>query len=318
MESQDATPVSSSRDYVFQFAAARPRKSQANALCFAARASGLFCSRDEGRTWESAYAGLQTHEPLPTTSVVLAPDFEQDHTIFAGLNGAILCSYDGGATWQRGRLPSPLPAVSAMCISPSYTEDGSAFAGTSEDGLLISRDRGRSWVTWNFGLLDLNILCIAISSEFAVDETIFAGTGSGLFRSTNGGRAWKEVELPVPPDAILSLALPPTLTKDSALFVGTENNGLLISRDRGKSWRLTAAVTCDAPVNQILVAAHAHRNEVRILLGSTLWSSVDQGTTWKPWKARRLGNCGVTAALPLETSRRALLAGLEDGRIVRV
>lgn len=160
METQDAYSASAAPDYIFQLAAA---EADGIPICFAARASGLFRSRDEGRTWESAYASFQVRETLPTTSVVLAPDFQHEPAIFAGLNGAILCSYDGGVKWQRGRLPNPPPAISAMVISPAYAEDGMVFAGTSEDGVLVSRDRGRSWAGWNFGLIDLQILSLAIS-----------------------------------------------------------------------------------------------------------------------------------------------------------
>jgi hypothetical protein len=55
-----------------------------------------------------------------------------------------------------------------------------------EDGVLSSSDRGWRWIAWNFGLLDLNIYSMAISPEFASDETIYAGPNRHLPR-TNGG-----------------------------------------------------------------------------------------------------------------------------------
>ncbi len=314
METPDASSDDGALDCVFQLAAAQRN---GTAICFAARASGLYRSRDEGVTWESAYASLQSRERLPTTAVVLGPDFEHEPVVFAGLNGAILCSYDGGDKWQRGRLPNPLPAVSTLLISPNYAEDGTVFAGTSEDGVLVSRDRGRSWAGWNFGLIDLQVLCLAISPSFAVDETIFAGTASGVFRSTNGGRAWREVPLPIQPDAILSLGMSACFAQDLTIYVGTENCGLLASRDGGRQWQLTSRATCEAPVNQILVTGGQRANKLGILWGDALQRSVDGGTTWVPWKARQAGNCGVTAAAVMGLVRPRLLLGLADGRIVR-
>ncbi len=314
MQTQEAFSTGDAADCVFQIAVGG---ADGIPICFAARASGLFRSRDQGRTWESAYASLQARERLPTTSVVLAPDFEHEPSVFAGLNGAILCSYDGGEKWQRGRLPNPLPAISALVISPGYAEDGMIFAGTSEDGVLVSRDRGRSWAGWNFGLIDLQVLCLAISPCFGVDETIFAGTASGLFRSTNGGRAWREVALPIPADAILSLGLSPAFGEDSTILAGTENCGLLASRDRGKSWQLTSKATCEAPVNQLMITGGPGVKKAAILLGDDLLRSIDGGQTWKPWKAQHTHGRGVTAAAVLAPHRPVWLLGLEDGRILR-
>ena len=45
---------------------------------------------------------------------------------------------------------------------------------------------------------------------------------------------WKEVPLPVGYDGTLSIAISPRFDKDQTLFLGSENNGLLISQDRGE------------------------------------------------------------------------------------
>ncbi len=308
---------SPSNDYIFQFAAWSSPGGASMQTCFAARSSGLYRSKDGGQTWEPAYASLNTSEALATTSVALAPDFAHEPTIFAGLNGAILCSYDGGNSWQPGRLPAPLPAISALAISPCFQEDGTALAGTSEDGVLVTSDRGMNWVSWNFGLLDLNILCLAVSPEFAADETIFAGSESGLFRSTNGGRAWKDVVLPVEFDAVLSLAISPNFVGDNTVFVGTENQGLLVSHDRGKSWRLVGEKTASDPVNHIVLSASSPASELLILHGGALIVSKDGGETWKKWKKKLTGEQNVTAVLAPQGPSGEALIGLEDGRIFR-
>ena len=318
MQTQNSSTLKPPDDYIFQFAAASSQGTESNPIYFAARTSGLFCSRDGGQTWESAYATLNANERLPTTSVAIVPNFERERTVFAGLNGAILRSHDGGTNWQPSRLPSPPPAISALAVSPAYAEDGIVFAGTNEDGVLVSNDRGRNWTAWNFGLLDLNILCLGISPDFATDETLFAGTESGLFRSTNGGRAWKEVLLPIGFDAILSLAFLPNFAQNGTLFVGTENKGLLLSRDGGKSWQHLTETISAAPVNQILLSPFAPSGEIFILHGGELQVSKDAGKTWKPWNVRRLGDKIITAALALNIPAGSMLIGFEDGRIFRV
>lgn len=252
-------------------------------------------------------------------AIALAPDFNHEPTVFAGLNGAILRSSDGGTNWQRSRLPSPPPAISTLVISPNYAEDGIIFAGNNEDGVLVSNDRGKNWIFWNFGLLDLHILCLAISPDFAMDETLFAGAESGLFRSTNGGRAWKEVALPIGFDAVLSLAISPRFAQDNTLFIGTENNGLLVSRDRGRSWIPPIESTSEAPVNQILLSpATSAKQEILILYGGGLLISKDGGKTWKPWQTKKLGSRNVTAVLACHGTEEGVLVGFEDGNTTRI
>ena len=107
---------------------------------------------------------------------------------------------------------------------------------------------------WNFGLLDLNTICMDISLDYARDETLFIGIDSGIFRSTNGGRAWREVDFPLDLAPVLSLAASPDYASDGILYAGTESHGLYRSEDRGRTWtRLGADVIVDA-VNAILLA----------------------------------------------------------------
>jgi photosystem II stability/assembly factor-like uncharacterized protein len=309
--------ISLPEDHIYQFAASKEFGGEA--VCFAARLSGLYRSTDDGLTWEPAFRNLKAGQALSTTALALAPNYEHAPAVLAGLNGAILCSYDGGASWHRSRLPTPPPAVSALAVSPNYVEDGAVFAATREDGVLVSNDHGHGWAAWNFGLLDLNILCLVLSPDFAADKTVYAGVGSGLFRSTNGGRAWIEVPLPFGFDAVLSLALSPRFTQDHTLFVGTENNGLLISHDGGQSWGPIPETTREQPVNSILLSpAGLDLPEILMLHGGALLLSRDGGHCWNPWQAATLGGRNVVAILAPHGFEDRVLVGFEDGGISRL
>ncbi|MEJ5310622.1 MAG: hypothetical protein WHX52_12690 [Anaerolineae bacterium] len=251
-------------------------------VCFAARASGLYRSTDGGRSWEFAYASLALTDSLPTTSVVISPDFATDRTVFAGVSGGVLYSLDGGDSWQIVELGMPPSTVSTLVISPDFGRDGVLLAGTMEDGVFRSGNRGYNWAAWNFGLLDLSIFTLAISPDFAADETLFAGVESGIFRSTNGGRAWREITLPVGYEPVLSLALSPAYAQDGTLFAGTESQGVLRSTDRGATW--TQAATPDGPVNSLLLAPDfPTRPYILALLEHALLLSQDAGQTWREY-----------------------------------
>ena len=310
----------SSADHVFQLTA--PRKSAGRkSVCFAARLSGLYRSANSGRTWENAFASLNLVEPLAALSVACAPNYEHDPSVFAGLNGGILFSVDGGATWSPSRVPTPPPAVSTLVCSPNFAEDGIIFAATLEDGVLYSSDRGRRWVSWNFGLLDLNTFCLAVSPNFASDETLFVGTQSGIFRSTNGGRAWREVTLPIGFEAVLSLAISPHFAHDATLFAGTENHGLLQSTDGGQTWNRLGKSRFKNPVNAIVLAPDYSKYPALLVLhGGSFLFSADNGKTWVPWRKDTLIRKDATAILapPGFDERVPALVGLEDGAITVV
>lgn len=315
------TQSTSANNVVYQFAASKEFGSGAKAICFAARFSGLCRSTDGGRTWQPAFGSLNLRSPFPALTVALSPDFEQVGSVFVGTGNGILRSSDGGETWENAQVPSPPPVISALVVSPNYVQDGILLAATLEDGVLCSSDRGRRWIAWNFGLLDLNTLCLAISPDFASDETLFIGTQSGIFRSTNGGRSWREVTLPVGFEPVLSLAVSPSFSRDATLFAGTENEGLLRSGDGGQTWQRLGKSTFKEPVNWIVLASDfSARPEILVLHGGSLLVSTDGGKTWKSWRGGALAGKEITAIYaPCGFDLQSLaLVGCADGTLLRI
>jgi photosystem II stability/assembly factor-like uncharacterized protein len=249
---------------------------------FAARDSGLYGSPDGGNSWNYAYQSLLGDQPLPTLSIST-----HGNTLLAGTPGAVLCSTDGGATWQVAKLATPTPIVVAVACSPDFETDGTAYAATSDDGVFCSYDHGLTWTAWNFGLLDANGLCIAVSPDHAV----YFGASSGLFRSTNAGKSWECLRLPCDFDAVLSIAAAP----EDVLLVGTEANGLYRSTDQGITWDAFGADAEFSPINAILLPPHS--SEVVLLSGQGLLHSSDLGQTFSPWLTDQLpDSSGLTSA----------------------
>ena len=177
------------------------------------------------------------------------------------------------------------------------------------------------WTIWNFGLLDLNVLSLAISPAFGEDETLYTGTNSGIFRSTNGGRAWREVNLPIGFEPVLSLALSPNYARDGILLAGTEEHGLFYSSDEGESWlRLGEGVIQNA-VNGIILSPHfPDKPQILVALSRTLLFSQDGGQTWSEWQVGlrfEQGIASITAPQGLDPGA-ALYVGLGSGGILRI
>jgi photosystem II stability/assembly factor-like uncharacterized protein len=190
-----------------------------------------------------------------------------------------------------------------------------------EDGVFSSSNRGGHWVAWNFGLLDLNTICLAISPDFGRDETLFVGTDSGIFRSTNGGRAWREVDFALELAPVLSLALSPGYSEDGILFAGTESHGLHRSDDRGRSWVRVGATIIIEAVNAILLSPEfPEKADLLAVLSDGLLLSRDGGGSWSDWKTGVEFDEGLaSAAAPQGLDPAApLLVGLVDGGVLRI
>jgi photosystem II stability/assembly factor-like uncharacterized protein len=298
-------------DLVYQFA-------QAPSGWYAACASGLYRSTDRGASWRPAYASLGVEHPLATLSVAVVSGQDGSPLVFGGLSGELLRSSDGGESWALAPRPSPAPVFTALVPSPDFARDGRLFAGTLGDGVVIYSNDGLSWATWNFGLLDQNVLCLAVSPVYAGDQTLYAGVQSGLFCSANGGCSWREVDLPIGYGAVLCLAISPRFAEDGSLYAGCEDRGLLRSTDRGQSWRRLGEGVLSEPANSILLGpSFPAQPELLLLHGGSLLYSPDGGDSWADWRADRLAGLEVTAVLAPQGfgADAPVLVGLSGGAI---
>jgi photosystem II stability/assembly factor-like uncharacterized protein len=176
-------------------------------------------------------------------------------------------------------------------------------------------------MAWNFGLLDLNVFSMAISPGFAEDETLFVGTESGIFHSTNGGRAWQETAFELDLAPVLCLALSPGYADDETLFAGTASSGLLRSADGGQSWQTVGLAAQDRAVNAIVLSPQFPGGpDILVLVDDALVVSRDGGASWSEWprSAIQAATVTVVAAPDGLDPEATLLVGLAHGGVVRI
>ena len=67
-------------------------------------------------------------------------------------------------------------------------------------------------------------------------KEIFLGTDAGLYRSVDGGRAWKRVSVQANQPRLTVLAVAPDQKKERTIYIATREAGVLMSTDGGTNW----------------------------------------------------------------------------------
>jgi photosystem II stability/assembly factor-like uncharacterized protein len=194
--------------------------------------SGVYKSVDGGATWNAANSGM------PPYVQSLTIDSKNSQVLYAGIGGGYLYkSINGGTSWYA--LSNGLPAqMSCYTIVIDPTDSNIVYAGDNSSGIYKTTDGGASWNLSNTGLTHTDVLALAIDPTN--NQTIYAGTDSGLFKSINGGLTWIESDsgIPIPTGRLFAssvqfLAIDPS--NNMTIYAAT-NSGIFKSGNGGSSW----------------------------------------------------------------------------------
>ena len=68
-------------------------------------------------------------------------------------------------------------------------------------------------------------------------KEMFLGTDVGLFRSTDGGRTWKQMSVSAKQPSLDVVAVAPDQKQTSTIYIATRQAGVFTSADGGTNWR---------------------------------------------------------------------------------
>jgi photosystem II stability/assembly factor-like uncharacterized protein len=147
------------------------------------------------------------------------------------------------------------------------------------------------WTSANNGLFGGAVRALAISPGYASDHTIFAGTYSDVFRSTDGGATWKSVSQGILPAGnnnmmginIMALAISPDFVKDHTIFACVGGGGIVKSVDGGSTWRMMNE-GFKYPTIQSLAISPTYAIDHTLFAGASMegiYRSVDGGNSWQ-------------------------------------
>ena len=205
-------------------------------------------SDDSGETWEeftNLYATMDQGAPRDLRRVRLGG--KELLLLVVDSPAGFLTSDDEGDSWTWQYRGETEPAAGVE-VWPNDDGDRLVFA-TPEAGILVSDDDGSSWST------PANPPDGHIRHLFQTDDgTLFSTNRQGvIFRSKDGGDAWKAVSDPIAP-AIYCFDVAPDFAQLGVAMLGTQA-GIYYTEDGGDSWQLlprferfeadTYHLTCD-------------------------------------------------------------------------
>ena len=185
---------------------------------------GVYRSSDSGVTWKRI-SPVENAEMQLVTSLAINP--ENSRIIYAGTAHLPWKTENGGETWasiHTGMIDDS--DVFSIEIDSAHPEHVLASACS---GIYLSNSGGAQWGKM-LGVPRTSRRTYTIRRDPAQQGVIYAGTSQGLWKSTNEGAAWTQIS----PMIAKSLAFD---SKNGKLYLATEDRGLVVTDDGGKSFR---------------------------------------------------------------------------------
>src|ERR1043166_8048766 len=272
---------------------------------------GVFKTTDYGRTWTPIFDDQPTGSvgaiavALSDPDVIYVGSGEGLHRPDLSVGDGVYKSTDGGRTGQHlGRRDGQ--QIAQIAVDPRNAERlfvavaGHPYGPNTERGVFRSTDGGKSfekvlYKDENTGGGDVQIdpsnpetvyASLWEAREGPWENAAWNGTGGGIFKSTDGGKNWRQLSKGLPDGVVqANLAVAPSQTSRLFASVATMTGvNLYRSDDGGESWRVA---TDDArPALRIgggdlpVVRFDPKNPDVVYSASIVCWRSTDGGKTW--------------------------------------
>jgi photosystem II stability/assembly factor-like uncharacterized protein len=214
-------------------------------------------------------------------------------------------SSDAGKTWTSVGLEKT-QHISRIVIHPTNSDilwvaaQGALHGPTQQRGIYKSVDGGKSWkktlyVNTLTGASELsidsnnpNVLYAALWEHIRKPwQVVSGGSGSGLYKSTDGGETWKKIHKGLPKEkGKMAIAVSPANSQTVFALIESdsqkEKGGLFVSKDAGDSW---SRISGDHRLIQrawyyIEIALDPNNEDIVYVMSASTYKSTDGGQSW--------------------------------------
>ena len=241
---------------------------QPSVFYFGAVGGGVWKTTNAGRTWTPIFdaepiASIGAIAVAPSNpNVIYVGSGEADMRDDISYGNGMYKSTDAGNTWTRIGLEDSRQ-IGRIVVDPRNPDRvfvaalGHAYGSNPERGVFRSTDGGLSWQKVLFK--DENTGAIDLDLDPRDSRTVYAalwqtrrppwevyppsyGTGSGLYKSTDGGDTWQQITgHGLPSDGLgrMGIAIAPTAPDRVYMIVDAKEGGVYRSDDAGANWQRT-------------------------------------------------------------------------------
>lgn len=320
---------------------------QPDTFYFGSVGGGVWKTINAGRTWTPIFDSASS---ASIGAIAVAPS--DPNTIYVGTGEAdmrdsiqfgdgMYRSNDVGKTWKHIGLEDTRQ-IGRIIVDPKNSNLvyvaalGNAYGSNSDRGVYRSHDGGVTWEKILFknndvGAIDLNfdptnsqIIYAALWNVRRPPWFIYApanGPGGGIFKSTNGGATWKQIDegIPVEGRGRIGISVSPTNRNRIYAAVDAKEGGIFRSDNAGLTWtRLSNDKRLwDRGWYFEKITADPRNADTVYVMNTSMYKSTDAGKTWTAIKGAPGGDDYHQLWINPNDTKRMIMAS-DQGSIVSV
>ncbi|HXM78087.1 MAG TPA: hypothetical protein VOA00_02545 [Thermoanaerobaculia bacterium] len=206
---------------------------------------------------------------------VLAVDAGSPGVLYAGTDGGIFKSLDGGVSW--GAVNNGLTGFIVFAIAIDPSAGGTLYAGTNA-GVFKSVNGGNFWSAARSGIGKVAVRSLAVDPSNG--RVLYAGTAAGgVFRSTDAGSTWISSSSGLTNPEVRALAVDPF--RPATIYAGTAT-GLFKSTDAAMTWASSLSASLRVVTVDPATPSTVYAGTDGVFQTSGVFKSADGGVTWGP------------------------------------
>ncbi|MDH4303535.1 MAG: hypothetical protein OEV53_05685 [Nitrospira sp.] len=247
------------------------------------KGDAVYKSHDGGQRWASMRSGLDDATISSVVNQFLFDPTDAQH-IFIATTMGVFETKNGGEQWVK-KMEGMKEVLMVVTLGMDPTRPSILYAGTS-GGVYKSIDQAGHWEKVNNGLVPpnmvktsraLNVTAILVDSY--EPETVYAATLAGMYKTTDGAKAWKRIGESLADQMIVGMVL--DRTRRGVLYI-TGRDGVHRCEDGGMIWKAINKGLTSTNVRAIVQSDVDPRVFYAGTNGSGLYRSQDAGETWEP------------------------------------